>query len=265
MKTNLSLNPAIEAGDVSIDRIGRQATNDSMAVEHLLCGQSLLMEYEVLEQALVRFRKLLAEFERASAAQNAPQRAKRAQSQPSLQFRNNLDPVLLVDRPCEHRRRLASDFRNKGFPILEADPSTLMAVAVGASPCLVVTEIRFDRDYREGLATFQQLRELCREAPIAVVSDSLSVANTVWAVRQGASAVLPKPATAGQICETLGERGEGLPDQEAAGEPFSLQRATWEYLSQVVQDSGSLAEAGRRLGVAPRSLRRMLAKTPPRR
>jgi hypothetical protein len=46
---------------------------------------------------------------------------------------------------------------------------------------------------------------------------------------------------------------------------FSFERAKWEYLNHVVKASATIAEASRRLGLHPRSLRRMLHKHPPRR
>jgi ActR/RegA family two-component response regulator len=46
-------------------------------------------------------------------------------------------------------------------------------------------------------------------------------------------------------------------------QPVSLHRATWVYIHEVVAHSASRSAAAKTLGIAPRSLRRMLSKDPP--
>jgi two-component system response regulator RegA len=107
----------------------------------------------------------------------------------------------------------------------------------------------------------QTLRASWPTASIAVVTSAPSIAGAVRAVREGAAAYLSKPATADQI---LGAINAGNEDDVPDPSVLTLDRAIWEYMSEIVQTVGSISEAARRLGVERRSLRRMLEKYSPK-
>ncbi len=174
-----------------------------------------------------------------------------------------LKRVLIVDRPAVHRNRLAEEFRTTGREVAEVNVQDALEALAQHRPDLIVMEVRFDRDCREGWSLLTRLRECVPDAPIAVLSDCLSISTTVWAVRSGARAVLPKPASAAQILSAVSGDLE-LPERAEEPRHFSLDRATWEYISQTMHECKSVASAARRLGIQPRSLRRMLLKSPPR-
>ncbi len=170
---------------------------------------------------------------------------------------------LIVDRPGVHRNRLAEEFRKAGHDVAEVNVQDAPEALTEHRPDLIVMELRFERDCREGCALLMRLRECLPDVPIAVLSDSLSISTAVWAVRSGARAVLPKPASAAQILSAVTGDSE-LPARAEEPRHFTLDRATWEYISQTVHECKSIAGAARRLGIQPRSLRRMLLKNPPR-
>jgi two-component system response regulator RegA len=170
--------------------------------------------------------------------------------------------VIILDREGPLRDALCTDFRRSSYEVVvEDDVERALQGAAALPPALVVTEIRLRNDHREGLAFLGALLDRMSSVPVVVVSDFLSVAITVWAIRRGATAVLPKPTSSRQILDSVGANTP--PSALGDSQYFSLQRATREYIMQCVCECGSLAAAARRLGVQPRSLRRMIARNAP--
>ena len=90
------------------------------------------------------------------------------------------------------------------------------------------------------------------------------------AVKLGVGVYLITPARGDLVLRAAGYTAAGdAPDvmalQNAAQPYLSLDRAIWEFLTQAVEDAGTLSGAARLLGLHARSLRRMLAKYPPAR
>lgn len=111
-----------------------------------------------------------------------------------------------------------------------------------------------------------EMRAAAPGVKIAVITRRiLPTVGIARLLEAGANAIVMKPATAPRILSAL--QSPPLPDgpalKEAQPRPMSLGRARWEYIQEVLFLSGSVAEAARRLGIFPRSLRRMLEKTPP--
>jgi len=100
---------------------------------------------------------------------------------------------------------------------------------------------------------------------LVVVTSFPSVASAFQLARIGVAGYFAKPVAAATLLQIVrsrsGEQPFG-PDDELPGWQ-SLNRAVWEYLSQVYVSAGSMAEAARRLRIDRRSLRRMLGKYPP--
>jgi ActR/RegA family two-component response regulator len=94
---------------------------------------------------------------------------------------------------------------------------------------------------------------------IAAITSAPSIVRVAAAVRHGATTVLARPATFGQILAALNiERPRDNKPMH-----MSLDRAIWEYLNQAILEAGSISEAARRLRLDRTSLRRMLRKIPP--
>ena len=81
-------------------------------------------------------------------------------------------------------------------------------------------------------------------------------------MKLGAVDYLSKPADADEILDTLlAMNGKKPPPPD---HPFSADRARWEHIHQVFNDSGNnVSETARRLGMHRRTLQRILARTPP--
>jgi two-component system response regulator RegA len=103
------------------------------------------------------------------------------------------------------------------------------------------------------------------ELEIAVVTARASVAEAVQSLKLGATGYLAKPVTADQVLVALGWKAAGLP-APSARPVMSLQRAMWEYIQRVLDESGgSVRKTAGQLGLHRRTLQRMLAKNPPER
>jgi two-component system, response regulator RegA len=216
----------------------------------------LAEELDQLGDAVRRLRGLVADVLRESNGVRSLART----SGPTPSLVNENQRVLLVDRPGRHQARLAAELEARGYQVEQVDPGQAMKAVERHRPGLIVTEMRFDPDHRKGSDLVGRLCRAAPTVPVVVLSDSISIAATVWAIRCGAAAVLPKPASAEQVIGAVLDAETS--DDDSAVTFFSLERAKWEYLSQTLQECGSIAAAARRLKIHPRSLRRMLAKSP---
>ena len=121
-------------------------------------------------------------------------------------------------------------------------------------------------------------RQACPGSVVCALSTYDSVATLTNVFTAGFDAFVRAPASADDIIRaaTAAREPGGEPSADpsddggaaahhAVAVPCSPARARWEYMSRIVQESSSLADAARRLGVDKRSLRRMLNKHPPRR
>jgi two-component system response regulator RegA len=138
-------------------------------------------------------------------------------------------------------------------------------LACGDAPDLIAAEYRL---------AGKRLDDLLAAVPqplwsrLVIVTAYASIASAVHAVKLGVGGYLVKPARGDQVLRAAGYPAPGdAPDVAAlhdGSQPYlSLDRAIWEFLTQAVEDAGTLSGAARLLGLHARSLRRMLAKYPP--
>jgi two-component system response regulator RegA len=167
--------------------------------------------------------------------------------------------VVIVDDEAAFAEALASSFRRLDYqPHVVADHAAARAVISHAGAALVVTELTVAGQSVFGV--LPQLRELAPLCHVIIATARPSVATALRAGREGVDAYLAKPATAHLVLAALTARPQG----GAAEEPWpSLDRTIWEYINQVLVTVGTVSGSARRLKLAPRSLRRMLAKNPP--
>jgi len=170
--------------------------------------------------------------------------------------------VLLIGGNDASRNTLAREFMTLGFDVsLIGDPSKWDSPF--AEPELIICE---DDLHRPWVQLLRRIGELGIRTKLVVVTVYGSVSSAVRAMRAGVDGYFAWPVSARQIvqlinCEDEHEISAAVDDAEPTY--LTLGRAHWEYINLTLDTSGSIAEAARRLGVARRSLRRMLTKYPP--
>jgi two-component system response regulator RegA len=180
-----------------------------------------------------------------------------------LEWRSDVEhrTCLLIEESDAARRTLRAQFEALGFATLEAS-SCCAGVRLAAEhyPELIL----FDVDAGGSDRAEEALACLASGVPlskIVAMTGRGSLAGASSIIRRGAVAYLPKPTTAQLVLDSL---RDPFDERRARRErPFTLSRASWEYLQQVLEGARSRAEAARRLGIQPRSLRRMLSKNAP--
>lgn len=111
-----------------------------------------------------------------------------------------------------------------------------------------------------GLDVVRDLRELCPELYIVVVSADMSVAYAMAAIRSGADDVLVKPLRCMHVLKSV-EDGKPLePDWKNPGQ-LTLDEVEWEHISRaLVESKQNITQAAQRLGIYRQTLQRKLRK-----
>jgi two-component system response regulator RegA len=176
--------------------------------------------------------------------------------------------TIVVDAERSSQRTLCQDLIQLGCACqVVSDIAELRAElsSAGGAPDLIAAEYRL---------AGKRLDDLLDVVPqplwsrLVIVTAYASIATAVRAVKLGVGGYLIKPARGDQVLRAAGYTVPGdAPDvvalQDTAQPYLSLDRAIWEFLTQAVEDAGTLSGAARLLGLHARSLRRMLAKYPP--
>jgi len=175
--------------------------------------------------------------------------------------------AIIVDAERSSQRTLCQDLVQLGCActVVSEIAELCAEIAANGAPDLIAAE------YRLAGKRLDDLLEVVPQAlwpRLVIVTAYASIASAVRAVKLGVGGYLIKPARGDQVLRAAGYSVAGdAPDVLAlhnAAQPYlSLDRAIWEFLTQAVEDAGTLSGAARLLGLHARSLRRMLAKYPP--
>jgi two-component system response regulator RegA len=172
--------------------------------------------------------------------------------------------VIDAERSCQ--RTLRDDLTRLGCETrVISDIAELPGELARGAPDLIAAEYRL---------AGKRLEDLLAVIPeplwprLVIVTAYASIASAVRAVKLGVGGYLIKPTRGDQVLRAAGYSIAGDAPEVTAlrsgSEPhLSLDRAIWEFLTQAVEDAGTLSGAARLLGLHARSLRRMLAKYPP--
>lgn len=173
--------------------------------------------------------------------------------------------IMLVDDSIVLRDRLAQAFQERGFRVEVASNYDEALTVFRQHPTdLAVVDLRMPG--KTGLALVPQLKKICPETRVLILSGFGSISTAIDAVRLGATNFLPKPADADDILAAFarGDSDVELPQAEEEIPVPTLAQAEWEHIHRVLADcSGNISEAARRLGIHRRSLQRKLRKRAP--
>lgn len=133
---------------------------------------------------------------------------------------------------------------------------------------IILVDLKLADD--SGLRWLGQLRQLCPQARIIMVTAYASIATTVEAVKRGADDYLPKPFSLQQLKQTmqagvqLDKQPNHMPTRNAdIQDGMSLKRLQWEHIQRVLEThNGNVSAAARALGMHRRTLQRKLQKKP---
>lgn len=172
--------------------------------------------------------------------------------------------LLVVDDNETLRERVARAFTTRGFEVRTASNyEEAMEQAKEEAPEFAVVDLRMPG--RSGLELLRDLKQMCPNAKIVMLTGFGSIATAVEAMRHGAHNYVSKPADTDDILRAFakGENSAVAPELSEYQAP-SLARAEWEHIHRVLDDcGGNISEAARRLGIHRRSLQRKLHKLAP--
>ncbi|EKS34265.1 response regulator transcription factor [Afipia broomeae] len=169
-------------------------------------------------------------------------------------------PIAIVDDDTSVRDALSLLLKIEGFaPEAFADGESFLGWLQSSTPCCVILDLQLPG--RSGLAVLRQLSDIHFAPPVFVISGQSDVAMAVEAMKLGALDFLEKPFSAGAMIERVREAAlfyrrsatghiDGLADFPGIE---LLTRRERDVLGQVAHGASN-KEAGRRLGISPRTI-----------
>lgn len=165
---------------------------------------------------------------------------------------------LLIDDDDTFRGRLARALRDRSFEVRDTgSPLEGIEIASKDNPTHIVLDLRMPQ--KGGLEVLRELRTVCSEALVLILTGYGSIATAIEAMKEGATNYLTKPVDLDGILGAFG--GEVKASKKIVP---SLDQVEWEHLERVMSEcNGNISKAAKLLGLHRRSLQRKL-KNPPK-
>lgn len=164
--------------------------------------------------------------------------------------------ALAIEDPSGLCRTVVRDLTHAGWYVLPCEKARASTLALEHRPDLII--VALDDNTVAASTLLESLAEASPGSRKVVLTDAPLGSNMVKLLCAGADDLLTTPVT---LRVLVGGSDVARPDRAS----WSLERAKWEHIKYVMAHSASLTEAARRLALQPRSLRRMLQKSPPSR
>ncbi len=127
----------------------------------------------------------------------------------------------------------------------------------------ILLDLKLETD--SGLRWISQIRSLCPETHLLLLTGYASIATAVEAVKLGADNYLSKPIDVAQIEKALSRKAPN-PETPINDNPMSINRLEWEHIQRVLnENNGNISATARSLNMHRRTLQRKLAKKPAQR
>lgn len=169
--------------------------------------------------------------------------------------------VFIVDNEPSSRELLSAIFTAEGYRVTSFEEGkSFLAVARQRAPALILLDVNMPG--RSGLDVLKDLDAPNYPAPVFMISGQTDIPTAVNAIRQGALDFIEKPfeaeAVVIQVRKTMGYRQR--PGGEAhLNESHGVSARNWltprehEVLTRIVEGASN-KEAGRQLGISPRTI-----------
>ncbi len=179
---------------------------------------------------------------------------------PSYLNRNRLVHILDADpATCE---ALSVLFRLEGFQTrFSVDTASFLAALETRRPDLVVANLRIGGE--SGLEVLRRVKSLRGGTPVFILTDQGEVAGAVEAMKAGASDVLPKPLDGDRLLRAVYDalRHDVRVAPEAVAGERRIEVRGFDQLTprerevlELITNGRSNKEAGRQLGISPRTI-----------
>jgi two-component system response regulator FixJ len=178
--------------------------------------------------------------------------------QGSKSMKANADAIYIVDDDAAVRDALSVLFNMEGF-IVETftDGDAFVQSASKADPACIMLDVHMPG--RSGIEILKALNAENYPAPIFIISGQGDIPLAVEAIRNGAHDFIEKPFSAESVLERVREGINAMKQRQSSdgGMQFEgvdlLTRRELEVLKEIT-DGASNKEAGRTLGISPRTV-----------
>lgn len=169
--------------------------------------------------------------------------------------------VHIVDASTADCEALSVLFRLEGFQTaFSVDARSFLVALERRRPDVVLVNVRLGRE--DGLAILARIKSLRAGTPVFMLADEVDVTAAVKAVKAGASDVITKPIDTEQLLAAvraalhddvlIGPETDGRRPVEVRG--FEQLTPRERQVLQLITNGQSNKEAGRELGISPRTI-----------
>ncbi len=176
--------------------------------------------------------------------------------------------VLVIDDDPFFNRVLCRALARRGCEVSGAhDAAEALLLAETRQPESIVLDLNLCGAGRSnnGLALIPQLKCVCPDGRIVVLTGYASIATAVEAIKLGATQYLAKPVDVNALLAAFDSATEAVEPAAAAvpSTPLSVERMEWEHIQRVLlEHAGNISATARALQMHRRTLKRKLAKRP---
>ena len=176
--------------------------------------------------------------------------------------------ILVIDDDPFFNRVLCRALTRRGCDVSGAhDAMEALLLAEAKQPESIVLDLNLSGAGRNnnGLALIPQLKRVCPDGRIVVLTGYASIATAVEAIKLGATQYLSKPVDVDALLAVFktGTQAAEPAAVVAPIAPLSVERMEWEHIQRILlEHAGNISATARALQMHRRTLQRKLAKRP---
>lgn len=175
--------------------------------------------------------------------------------------------ILIIDDDVHFVQVLSRTLERHGYSTYSALTGEEALQALPSfMPDWITLDLRLEQE--SGLSLIGQLKTLCPNSKIVVLTGYASIPTAVEAIKLGAHNYLHKPVTVQELLAAFTDDDSAItsiatPSNES--EVMSMERLEWEHIQRVLNENqGNISATARALNMHRRTLQRKLQKYAPR-